>query len=395
METVFFIDWLASKVLIESNLQKAAEVLRKAQKAVPELKAYETTPQGAPWHTEGAVVARHVERILAGLFAMVEGEQLLEIEEVARHKHLRREVQELQETIKEHAATLEAFALLHDIGKTVTVSFEAPQESKGAVEGFVQHRHRLHEQASETERQTYIKLVKAFHAQRPELREEELMARFFDEYEILTHFYEHASIGAGERFENAQDKICNMYRLSEKDRALLKFTIRYHLDVIQFFTNEPDVSKFLLLTARANKAGFDIDAALDFILAALFIDTAIGSLRYHEGVFEVDLRPTINFLLSEEMAAPERRRRRWFKLAQEKKSAFKALLAESDLAPEMIFMLMNIPDGPERGEVMQKVYELVQDQTLSIDFGAHTSEMAARINRARAAFDQNKHLVRE
>ncbi|MFH1711666.1 MAG: hypothetical protein ABH846_00310 [Patescibacteria group bacterium] len=392
-ETSFFLDWLAKRVLIESNLRKSKETLLEAQRLAPEHKSLETTPQGAPWHAEGAVVARHVERILAGLFAIVDGESLLDIEEFSRHKNLHHEIEELEQIIREHAATLQAFALLHDLGKAVTVSFEAPTDSKGAAEGFFQNKYRRSEQATETERHTYLKLVKAMQVKNPDLNEEEVMAKFYDEYEIIAHFYRHAPISAGQQFAEAREKICDKLRLSARERRLLEFTIRHHIEVIHAFAKRPEPSKFRTYTAKANKAGFDADDALDFMLAALFLDTAVGSLRYEEGIFDVDLRPTVNFLLSEEMLLPQRREQRRSKIELQKTRAFKQMLNDSGLEPEEVFKVLGTPFTAERGKIMQEIYQLIVDPDQPIDFGAQTDYLLPKINKARSAFDESQHIV--
>ena len=84
------------------------------------------TPQTPPHHCEGETVRSHVRRVLFHLYAITEGKlHLTEIEEFARHKELRDEIHELEETVRENAATFEVFALLHDIGKPFRASFDA------------------------------------------------------------------------------------------------------------------------------------------------------------------------------------------------------------------------------------------------------------------------------
>ncbi|MEK7665712.1 MAG: hypothetical protein AAB337_02425 [Patescibacteria group bacterium] len=83
------------------------------------------TQQTPPHHCEGKTVRSHVQRILFHLYAIVEGKlSLMEIEEFARHKELGYEIQELEETVRENAATFEVFALLHDIGKPFRANFD-------------------------------------------------------------------------------------------------------------------------------------------------------------------------------------------------------------------------------------------------------------------------------
>lgn len=391
----YMLPWMEQRVLTSQNLQRAKDLMVQAAQRVPAVGMLEHVPQSPPWHTEGMVVARHIERILSGVFAIADGASLTEVEEFARHKNLDHEVLQLQQTIQEHAATLQAYALLHDLGKSDTVSFETPEGSKGAVEGFIQHSRREQKKASEQERQVYLKLARAKWSAMGEATEAEAMAAFYDEFEIRSHFYGHAKVGAGAVYEEAREEISDMLRLSEVERRMLTFCIRYHIDTIGYFNKQPNPKKLEVLTARASKAGLDAGDVLDVLVAAIFLDTGIGSLHYADGVFDIDLRPTVNFLLSEELAFPDRRLARREQANVGARKAFKEILRESNLEPDIVFSLLNIPHGPERGEVMNHIYALVADSSQPVDFGKHTNDLAPRIAKARTLFDPSIHLVRE
>lgn len=386
-ETAYFLDWLEG-LFSAGYLAQAREVLQQAENKVSALKAYRTTPQSAPWHVEGPVVADHVERALAGLEAILDGASILEIEELARYKELREEIVELQETIRENAATMRAFVLLHDIAKTVTINFDAPPGSKGEKEGFQQHKYRSQTQASKAEMNLYQKLYKAFTVAHSDLDQIQLMAKFYDQYEIKTHYPDHAKVGAGHDFFNTREAICDQYRLTTHDRALLTFMIRNHIDVLNGFERQADPAKFNLLIARANKAGFDADDALDLMVAGLFLDSVIGCVAYKDGKIEADLKPLINILRAEEQLAPQRRVARRDKSRLRERRIMKDALAQANLAPEEVFALLGTPVGPERGLIMKQIYDLVIGSKTELNFGDHNSTLAPRIRQAQQIFDQ-------
>lgn len=395
LDRPYMLAWMEESVLTSQNLSRAKELVLQSAKRVPAIGALEHIPQSPPWHTEGMVVARHIERILCGVYAIAGGAVLTHVEEFARHKSLNHEVLQLQRTIQEHAATLQAYALLHDLGKADTVSFETPEGSKGAIEGFVQHSRRVQKTASEQEKQVYLKLARAKWTSMGDASEAEAMAAFYDEFEIRSHFYGHANIGAGRVYDDAREVISDMLRLSEIERRMLTFCIRYHIETIGYFNKKPNPKKIEVLTARATKAGLDAGDVLDVLVAAIFLDTGIGSLHYADGVFDVDLRPTVNFLLSEELALPGRRVARREQANVVARKAFKEILREANLEPDIVFSLLGTPHGPERGEVMDHIYKLVSDASLPVDFGRHTNDLAPRIAKARTLFDPASHLVRE
>lgn len=387
-DTQFFLDWIGNQVLTDQYLNEAAQTLLEAEKKVPDLRAYRTTPQSAPWHCEGPTLANHVERILAGLFAIAGGADVLNAEDVARRKDLYGEFGEMQEIIRENAATLKAYALVHDFGKIATLSFEAPEGSRGAREGFLQHKRRVSSRAQESEKQIYNKLVKSYHAQKPDLNDQELMAKFYDEYEIRIHYYAHAKLGSSQETLSVREAVSDLCRLQRRDRIMLTFLIRNHMDVLNYFGAGPDMKKYELLVARAVKAGLDADDALDLLLAAAFLDSVIGSLKYSDGIFSVDMRPIVGLLYSEQQAAPHRRQQRLDESERRDKKLMKSALERAHLSAEEVFELLNTPFGPERGRVMNQIYALVRGEESKVDFGNQTAQIAPRIKHATHLFDQ-------
>lgn len=389
-ETKEFLRWLEVDVLTDDRLKKAGQLLAQAEVIAPEIKDLEQTPQGAPWHCEGIAVRSHLERMLAGLLALLDGQTLLSIEELAREKHLRNEILELETTIRENAATLQAFILLHDLSKSSVLSFDAHPQSPGASEGFVQHKHRQSELASQSERTLYFKLFRALATRFSNLSSGELVAKFFSDYGIQTHYFGHARVSAGSKYHASRLAIETWLKLEPRDAEILAFAIGNHIDVLDFFGAGPNVDKFELLVARANKANLDSDDALDILLAASFLDSALGSLAYQDGHFFVDLKAILNFLRSEELAAPARRAKRQEEIRLRQKKAFKDLLKLAGLSSEEIFKILNVPFGRGRKEVIESISLLVQDPSLPLPASLNNHEFKKRLTKARNLFDAQR-----
>lgn len=384
--TSFFLDWMQENVMIEPYLRQANDLFIKASQKSESISKLKRIPQSAPWHIEGRFASDGVVRMLAGIYAIQDGAHLLHIEELARHKILEAEVEELNQIICENAATLQTFALVHDIAKAETLSFDSPEGSLGEREGFFKHKHRKSLYAGEQEIELYNKLFRAFEVANQDLNESELVAEFYDKYEIKTHYFDHAKIGASDKYFEDREKISDMLRLGEYDRRMLTFLVRNHMEIFSYFSGGANPKKYELLVHRSHKAGFDADDALDLMLASSFLDSAIGSVAYIDQKFLVDTKPVINMMLSEEQVAGHRRELRREEKRVSKQRILKDALLKSNLSPDEVFLILEVPFGKERGDIMKKIYDLVEEGG-TIDFGDKTKEIAERIEKARQIFD--------
>jgi len=326
----------------------------------------------------------HIERMMTGFFAMLnEDFNVLQFEEFAREKNLKLEFTEMQEILREQAATLEAFIILHDIAKRDVISFAAPAGSLGAAEGF-QKGSKL---KPEIQSQNYLKLARAYSAQSNDLSDSDLAARFYDKYQIRVHYYDHSQMAVSEKYEATREAIGDLYRLTARDREMLRLIVKYHMDAILFFKHGVDASKYSLMGSRATKSGLDADDYLDIQLAALFLDTTIGTRVYKEGKCISDVNPVLNILRSEEMSAPHRRQRRQVGLEQRQKSAFKHILKTVELDSESVFEKMEIPFGPGRAQVIEELHNLIKNSEELIDTNKYSSEMIKKIEAARGLYE--------
>lgn len=387
-DTHYLLSWMESEILTEDRVRQAELSLKAAEKIAPSLKQYRTTPQSAPWHAEGPTVDFHIRRFICGVQAIADGKSLLDVEELAREKVIRSELLELEETIREYAGWFMTYALVHDAAKIDTVSFSSPEASRGAKEGFFGHKYQLSPHADEASRLHYLKLFRAFCVHQQEQKTEQCVAAFFDEFEIETHYLEHAKEGAGERYQNIHEKIGSVYHVEPDDLAKLQFVIRNHIDAISFFRDKPNPSKYLLLIDRVNRAGFDADDVLDLLVAAIFLDVSMGSLAYTHGQFGPDLKPILNMIKSEALAAPERKRKREEARDLAARKQKKSVLNDAGLLGKDIFDLLEIPHGPERGRFMKTIRAAIEDPAMTVDFGPHTDEVRRRLEDARRLLTQ-------
>lgn len=382
-ETKYLLDWMNREVLREDLAREAEDLLIAAENVAQEIRSFRTTPQAANWHAEGPVISDHIRRILQVILAIVEGASLLEIEEFAREKILYGELLELEQTIREQAATMIVFALLHDLAKPDTLRFDAPQGSKGEKEGFRLHGQVKRELARPEEVQHYMKLYKSFAIKQGVKTTQEMTAAFFDTYEIHVHNHGHDRVGASDKYLEVRQRIEELHQLSADDAALMPFLIKHHIDALSYFKDGPNEKKFLLLIERANQWGFDADDALDALLAAAFLDR-LGSLSYAHGQFTVQYEMIVHMLHSERLALPKRQEKRDQEVLLEKKRKRKAAMKEAGLNGESVFSLLETVYGKERGTVMKRINEMIDDPEIEIEFGEHSEEMGRRITHARS-----------
>ena len=377
-QTYQFLDWLERFVLTDDNLRKARDVMYEFEAQVSELSQIHRTPQSANHHSEGPIMTSHIENMLAGIFAICEGgASLLRIEEFACEKHFKNEIIELQDIICEHAATLKAFTLLHDIAKYDTLTFSSPAGSKGAVEGFTNDTKLKKSVLIDR----YLKLLNTFKVENAEVSPQQTAIDFYKEYQISTHYKGHAKLAASDKYEEVRSAVEDLCRLTARDREILAITIRYHMEVIDFVNNKPDRARYEFLQRLAKKSGIDANDLLDIQTAALLLDTLIGSIGYQDSVLIPDTELILNMLRSEELAVQERRHTRARKVEDKKKTEFKKMLDVAGLGSSAVFKILDIPFGPARAGVMDKVYHAVKTGELS-GLGEHKDKLYSKIQQA-------------
>ncbi|MBU0613947.1 hypothetical protein KJ766_01520, partial [Patescibacteria group bacterium] len=288
-----FFDWMENIVLRSNYFREAEDLFAKFSADISEIDLLSTTPQTPPWHAEGPFVSDHVKRMLATVMAVSGGTSLLQIEEFAVRRDFLSYIETLELTIKENAATLIAFALVHDIAKAEVLSFSADSGSLGEREKFKKNKKYLQNPASTQERLLYDKLFRAHIASRNKEPDSLGLIDFFDKYEISAHYFNHATVGASHKFDDARLAVSNGLHLTSRQGAVVKFLSRYHMDRIK------TAEQFNLLIARANKAGLDGFGISDIFVAQEFLDSCCGCLHYIDAHFSIDLSVVFDFFEAE------------------------------------------------------------------------------------------------
>jgi len=181
--------------------------------------------------------------------------------------------------------------------------------------------------------------------------------------------------------------LADQFRLRPRERDLVLFAVTNHMQVIASFGKGDDLHAYELLLSRAHKAGLDADDAVDFILAAIFLDVSVGSLPYVHGEFLPNVDIIMQILRAEELIAPHRREQR--RLVQEgrKKKSLNFALKEAGLDGKALFALLQTPFGPERGKISHEIRNYILEPHLPVTISTHTREIEKRVGKARAIFD--------
>ena len=282
----------------EAFTKKAEEVLLRWQNEPLMAGTYET-PQSSHFHAEGKVVRDHLRYILTALFAIVEGKvHLAEIEEFARLKGLNREVQEMEETIKEHGATLEVFALIHDVGKQFCVSID-------------------------------------------------------DNNEI--HYHGHEKSVWRKDIQDLLQKMAAVYRLSEHEAERVALLTSHHLFLMHHFNHGHDAKKIEVLNALATKAGEDADDFFDLLQACALLDQVFGSRMQVNEKRTVDYKHLVNSFIAEAEYAPWKREKREQELLEEKRRKINKLFKEVGLDGSSMMRLLHLPGSRDFGILLKSM----------------------------------------
>lgn len=349
------------------RIRKDASLRARADKAIGDLKASEPLfadlcrcPQTPVYHAEGPFVADHVRLILMSLYAIADGAvHLLDIEELRRLKGYEGEIEELEETIREKAASLETYALCHDLGKPETAWFEARPGSEGDALGFNLPLSHAWLDADASQRrnllETYVRAYEAFAATRSDLEPAEIQTEFFAAYQVTIHHHGHGTAIARPAFRELFGRIAEGRRLPPGDREDVFHVIVRHMDAIGGFS-QPGGRTYASLLRYAHTYDRDADDFLDLFLAAVFLDAVCGSARRGaHGVWH-DAGVAANFLLAERDQAPEKRAAREKRREATRKKEEQHRLRAVGLDGESLLDLLLMDPGPAFGTVLRAIH---------------------------------------
>jgi len=322
-------------------------------------------PQSADAHAEGPVVEDHLRQMFSILTAVVEGElHLCDIEELRRLKGFDGEIDEIEETIKEKAASLEVFILCHDLGKPETIHFLAREGSEGMSKKLhtpLNHAWELDNKNRAKAIELYNKEYKKFAATFLEASPEEIQTAFLSTHQVEITYPGYAHAIAGPRWREVLNQTAEKYRLSPEDTEDIFHVILLHEKVLQDFslTSKPAVYDHLIKYTL--KYGRDADDFLDLVLAAVFLEVCASPHLTAHGI-NYDLSPVINFLSSEHEALPGKREIRQKKKKEKKLKIEREKFRQAELDGNDLMKLFNMKPSKEFGKLLIEVQAFAKNE---------------------------------
>lgn len=361
-----FLETALERVFSDPRVRTRADrALAAAAHAEPLIAQSLKTPQSLPYHGEGPFMEAHLRDMMAALYAVEDGTlDLCVVEEFARHKSFRGEVEELQDTLRERMAFFEAFIVCHDAAKWVSASCEGEPGSAGERLGFVVPPRAAWEDAGAASRarvrSLYLDLYHAFAKDRPGELPADVQAAFYGAYGIRVHFRGHDRMVHAPVYRALLSRVCARLRLTADDERALEYLIAHHLQPLADFDGiwPERIGRYLVL---ANKAGLDGDDFIDLLQAATFLDYVAGSAKRltSASVPAHDPEPVIKFLESEHAFAPHRRAEAAKRREDRKKQERNAVFREAGLDGLSLMDMLQMAPGPSFGALLARIHAAI------------------------------------
>lgn len=322
-------------------------------------------PQSADTHAEGALVKDHLQLMWQVFLAIVENKlHLCDIEELRRLKGLEGELDEIEEMIKEKAASFEVFILCHDLGKPQTIHFSARIGSEGQNKNLHNNHSTvwlLNENGRQKNIEHYNKEYKKFVTTSPESSAEETHASFLSAYQTIITYpgFAHAIVHPGLR--KIFDQESRVRRLKTDEAEDIFHAIILQEKILKDFSLGINLAAYNYLIRYAVKYGRDVDDFLDLLLATLFLEICAAPHFTAHGI-NFDLSPVINFLLSEHEVLPgkgderlKRQKEKFLKIEREK-------FRQAKLDGNDLMKLFGMKSGREFGKLLAEVQIFAKNQ---------------------------------
>lgn len=364
---------LVDQMLTDTRLQESRDRFNVVVQGIPLISILSTTPQTAPRHCEGPFVADHVVRVFAAIAAIEDGESLRDCEDIATDSILSLTLLDAEEAIRDYPDAFRAFAVMHNIAKSDRLLLVAEPGSAGEKEGFVRLNRRADEYSTSSELHRYDKMRRAHNGDN---------ASWFAESGIVAIYDDADRAVIAPQYAETRTAIIRYFGLEHAYEKFIAELCWSHDDIEEFFITPGNESEFSVFAARAGKAGLNVEKFLDALLAIALIDHGVGRLNLMNDRAQTDLTIFHRLVSAEHAAMPERYAIREARQAHARKLRIKAILGDCGLAPEAIFTLLKTPIGPERGVVMEHVYEVVRSESKGEVFGDHTDHIQECAHRA-------------
>lgn len=344
-----YLDFAIERIQTDGHLRGHAQAILEGVSSQEPLVAQSLlTPQDVRYHAEGSVMRDHLSLMLMALTAVVEEKlHLIDIEEFRRLKGYEGEIQELEDTLKEHLAFFEVFTLMHDVCKWVSVSFTSKKDAGIFFETVSPEEHLK-------QRGNYLERYRAFEQQHAGKSPREIQAQFYLVHRIDVHYPNHARLIHSRVYQELLDRLCQAHGLSDRDRQMLDDLISHHREFgSDFDTVRPKrIDRYVHL---ATKRGYDADDFIDLLQGCLFLDGVCGSTRLSPRGYWHDSTPLINCLKSELEYAPWRRAQKERKRTEAEGRVRNRLLKEVGLDGVALMDVLGMEPGRAFGLALRRI----------------------------------------
>lgn len=259
--SVSFNDYISSSVLEhEKDVEETIENLA----SFTEKKAAET-PCLDHLHLERVNALEVLQAQLSVIFALERTDGLEGVGILKEKKEYQNHARILRETIAENIATLVAAVLIHAEEMISCVQFQSDKPAGQAL-GLFEHGYKLNECADSGELILYNKALRAIEAMGGDKLT--VSKNFLEKYGVTPVFPNLGSTVKITAF-NAKEELFNKLRLSEREKQLLRFTLK-EFDRLEELTPERSLEFIDRFEKKSTKSGLDAMDALDMFAAIIF-----------------------------------------------------------------------------------------------------------------------------
>jgi hypothetical protein len=374
-----YLDGVIEKIEGDQHLHHHAQAILDGVAAQEPLVAQSfMTPQDVRYHAEGPVMRDHLTLMLMVLTAVSEEKvHLIDIEEFRRLKGYEGEIQELEDTLKEHMAFFQVFTLVHDVCKWVSLSFSSSKEGEMFFETSS-----LAQQLNQ--RTQYLKRYEAFEQQHVGAAPREIQAQFYLTNRIDVHYHNHARHIHSRVYQELLDRLSQAHGLTDRDRGLLDDLVSHHMEFGKDFDSvrPKRIQRYIHL---ATKRGYDADDFIDLMQGCQFLDGVCGSKRLSTRGYWHDPSPLINCLKSEMEFAPWRRVQKEKERVEAEGRARNRILKEVGLDGVALMDVLQMEPGRAFGLALRRIQAGILGKSEMPKFG---SQIDAEIERRVETFYQ-------
>lgn len=315
-------------------------------------------PQSPEIHAEGPFLEDHLRLMVQIFLAIIEEKlHLGDIEEFRRLKIFSGEIDEIEEVIKERAASIETFILCHDLGKPRAIHFTAREGSMGAQHGFCDSlsevwQSKNHNRVSEIA--NYLHLFQEFSRENKSPSTMDQQSNFFASYQISISYPDFSYQIIKPDLRQIFDQVTVEKRLVPEEAEDVFQSILLHEKVIRAFSQGANIPTYNYLLRYAQKHGRDADDFLDLLLAVIFLEISASPKRGVKEIF-YETPVLINFLTSEKEFVPGKNKERQKKRQDKKIKIERERFRRAGLDGDSLMKLLEMKSGPEFGRLLTKI----------------------------------------